>query len=423
MLQYDRTHYERLTQDFDALPIIDTHEHLGQESERLKQNVSFTDLFYHYCIDDFVAAGMSDADAKAMYDEKTPLPDKWGYFSRYYPLVKNGSYCRAGALAMKRFYGMDDVVCYEDAVAVTERMRANNTPGIYGRVLKDACHFQKSLNFCERFDDPLFEFVPFMNHFVEICSMADLQNILHYIGLHPTLTNYIAAIKAYMNGIVHRGHVGVKFSLAYTRDLRFEMPTTAEAETVYNRIYNEAQGWRNAVLGYEEARPLQDYIVNHICMYAGEINLPVVFHTGIQTGTGNRIDNARPERLWSLFNRCRNTPFVLLHAGLPWYNECITLAKYFPNVYVDMAWVHAISPVIAQQCICSAVDLIPRNKLFGFGGDYFVIEPIYGHLMLARHNIAAALAARIADGAMSLDDALAWQKAMLYDNPAAVYNL
>jgi hypothetical protein len=69
------------------------------------------------------------------------------------------------------------------------------------------------------------------------------------------------------------------------------------------------------------------------------------------------------------------------------------------------------------------VDLVPRNKVLGFGGDYQVVEKVYGHLVMARDNIAAALAAKVAQGAMSREDASAWVRALLWENPRAVYGL
>ncbi len=99
------------------------------------------------------------------------------------------------------------------------------------------------------------------------------------------------------------------------------------------------------------------------------------------------------------------------------------LAKYFPNVTVDMAWMHAISPEISIRALRDWVDLVPRNKVLGFGGDYQVVEKVYGHLLLARENIAGALAGKVEQGAMSHREASAWVRALLWENPRAVYAL
>jgi predicted TIM-barrel fold metal-dependent hydrolase len=115
--------------------------------------------------------------------------------------------------------------------------------------------------------------------------------------------------------------------------------------------------------------------------------------------------------------------FNLLHGGLPFVDEAGTLAKYFPNVTVDMAWMHVISPDISVRALCDWVDLVPRNKVMGFGGDYLVVEKVYGHLVLARENLARALAAKVEQGALRRQEASAWARALLWDNPRALYRL
>ena len=99
------------------------------------------------------------------------------------------------------------------------------------------------------------------------------------------------------------------------------------------------------------------------------------------------------------------------------------MAKHYHNLYLDMGWVHAISAELAARAIRLYVDLLPRNKVCGFGGDYQVVEKVFGHLTLARENIAHALAQKVGEGALTNADAEAWAKALLYDNPIEVYKL
>jgi predicted TIM-barrel fold metal-dependent hydrolase len=197
----------------------------------------------------------------------------------------------------------------------------------------------------------------------------------------------------------------------------------ATAERVFNRIAAESCGLRASVLGYEETRPLQDHLVHRLIEVAGDLGLTVVFHTGIQAGNYNDLDNARPTQLWNMFRRYPKVRFNLLHAGLPFVDEAGLLAKYFPNVTIDMAWMHVGSPEISIRALRDWVDLVPRNKVLGFGADYQVVEKVYGHLVLARENIAAALANKAEQGALKEKDARAWARALLWDNPRAVYAL
>jgi uncharacterized protein len=65
--------------------------------------------------------------------------------------------------------------------------------------------------------------------------------------------------------------------------------------------------------------------------------------------------------------------------------------------------------------------MVPNNKIFGFGGDYRIVEKVYGHLKLARQNIAAILAEKIANGAMSRSEASLVARRLMFDNPRDFY--
>lgn len=421
-----RAAYERLTQAFDQMSIIDTHEHLSPEADRLKASVDFATLYEHYCQEDFGSAGMTEAQRGRLYGADTPIEEKWALFSEYFPHVQNGAYSRAGTLGMRKFYGMERIDSLEDAKELTRRMREAFVPGFYDRVLKQACHLKACLLFNNgRYDGSDFYYqVEAVGHLCEPESLGTLQRFADDVGgVYARLEGYIRGLRAHIADLARQGVRGVKFPTAYERDLDFAMPTYAEAERAYNTMFDDSVGRRAVAAGFEQMRPLQNLLVNIVIEAAGEAKLPVVFHTGLQAGNRNELDNCRPERLSSTFRRHAGTQFVLLHCGLPWMNEAIVLAKYFPNVHIDLAWTHVISPLLTKAAIKTFVDIAPRNKLLGFGGDYFVAESIYGHLMMARENIADALSDLVGAGNIQLADALAWQQAMLHDNAARIYRI
>jgi len=71
-----------------------------------------------------------------------------------------------------------------------------------------------------------------------------------------------------------------------------------------------------------------------------------------------------------------------------------------------------------------AIDMVPVNKVFAFGADYVTfIETVYGHLYIARENVAIALGDRVDRCLMDLDDAKEILKAWFYDNPKRFYGL
>ncbi|OPZ84956.1 MAG: glucuronate isomerase [bacterium ADurb.Bin429] len=422
MPTYDNA-YAALMETLEALEIVDSHEHLPSEAARVAQTPDFSLFFSHYCYSDLLSAGMPKADARRfIFDSASSVEEKWALVSPYYSAIADGSYARAAHLAMERFYGISRLESLADAEALTRAIRANNTPGLYRRVLKEACRIRLSLNFGNLDDDPEF-FAPviFVNPVVET-QPAAFEALEAHSGVPCTsLDRYIEALRGLLRSYHARGMKGLKHSLAYMRDLHFAPVTHADAEAMFNRLTEEGYGWRDAVLGYQERRPLQDYLVHRLCEIAAELDVPFVMHTGMQAHDRHRADDARPGHLWNLPLRFTATRFVLLHAGFPWLEDAAMLAKQYPNVYLDLAWVHLMSPEIAVRELRAIVDLVPMNKVIGFGGDYCVVEKIYGHLILARRNLARVFAEKVAAGDLTLPRAEAWLRAMLRENPAHLY--
>ena len=88
---------------------------------------------------------------------------------------------------------------------------------------------------------------------------------------------------------------------------------------------------------------------------------------------------------------------------------------------MNMAWTYLISQRFAYDALDEMLEMLPDNKVFGFGGDYYVIEKVFGHLCMARETIARVLAKRVTERTMTLSRALEIGRKMLYDNPKEFY--
>ena len=413
----------RLTELMESMWIIDSHEHLSPEAARLGSRPDFSHLFSHYCVSDFLAAGMTPEDQKRLYAPETPVEEKWRIFEPLYGRARDGSYCRVARIAMERFYGMSGLESLADAEALTASIREGNTAGLYRRVLKDACRIRLALNYGDISDDrEYFAPVIFVTQYAEV-TPGVIREMEGRGASCATLERYVGALAGHLESLKRQGMKGLKFHFAYMRDLDFAPRAHAEAEAVFNRVMEEGYGWRMVSLGYEESRPLQDYLVHRLVQIAGDLELPVVFHSALQAHADHKASDARPLPLWNLAHRYPRVRFVVLHAGLPWMEEAALLAKHFANVYLDMGWTHLMSPEISTRALRAFVDLVPMHKVFGFGGDYSVVEKVWGHLVIARRDIARALAAKVQDGDLTVERAEAWVRALLYDNPRDVFRL
>ena len=418
------TAYDQLMELLMQMEIVDTHEHLPSEKARVESTPDFSTLFCHYCRSDLCAAGMTQSELDTFLSPTTAVDEKWRIFKPYYRQIQDGSYARAAHIAMEKFYGLSRLTSLKDAKAVTDAIRKANKPGLYKKVLKDACKIRISLTSGGIHEDK--------DYFASVVNLYDETEVTKFSirGIEDDLGVSCGNLSSYMDAVWERcrrykeqGMIGIKVGVAYARDLHFAPRTHAEAEEVFLRITEEGYGWRSTILGYEEMRPLHDYMIHRMAEIAGEMDIPMVFHTGLQTCQDHKPDDSRPLQLWNLLHRYRGTDFVILHAGFPWMEEAAMLAKQYPNAYLDMAWAHLMSPEIATRALKTWVDMVPMSKIMGFGGDYSVVEKVYGHLTLARQNIARALAEKVETGALTLPRAKAWIQAILWGNPKRVYRL
>jgi hypothetical protein len=88
---------------------------------------------------------------------------------------------------------------------------------------------------------------------------------------------------------------------------------------------------------------------------------------------------------------------------------------------VDLCWTHVISQVHAVHALEELLEVLPSNKILGFGGDYIYVEGTYAHLQFARENIAQALGNRVAAGRLTRPDALKLAGRLLHDNAAGLF--
>jgi hypothetical protein len=99
------------------------------------------------------------------------------------------------------------------------------------------------------------------------------------------------------------------------------------------------------------------------------------------------------------------------------------LGKNFPNVYVDLCWVHVISPWVARQTLHEWIETVPANKIFGFGGDYIFVEGAYAHSRMARRGVAQVLAEKVEGGYLTEDEAIVLARKLLRENAVQFFRL
>lgn len=67
------------------------------------------------------------------------------------------------------------------------------------------------------------------------------------------------------------------------------------------------------------------------------------------------------------------------------------------------------------------IDIIPSNKIFGFGGDYMFVEGAYAAQKITREAITEVLYNKVTQNYFSFEDAVEFAERILNKNPKDIY--
>ncbi len=417
-----------LLREIESIPVIDTHEHLVHCEELLEgRDDILQEYLIHYMSSDLISAGLRTDELEFARDRSKPLLERWTVVESCWEFCRHTGYGRAIDESVRGIYGIDRV----DSSTIEElgsRFKLLNKPGHLKRVLKDLCNIELSVidPWTGRFeyDSELFRRVwqP-QNYLIPLPYESDVITWLEntYRITIRTLEDWLNAFEIELNDNLSNGVIGLKSVLAYYRPIRFRRVPREDA----------ARGFREAFKDWEEAGHrgrfnivlpdyVQDYVMHHILSVANEKGLFFQFHTGLLEGNRGVVSNSNPELLEELFLLYPEISFDLFHISYPYQSIASAMAKTYPNVYIDMCWSHIISPSAARNALNDFLDAVPYNKIMGFGGDYGFVDGIYGHLKIARENIARVLSNKICEGMMSCSEALRIAERLLHDNPVQV---
>ena len=173
-----------------------------------------------------------------------------------------------------------------------------------------------------------------------------------------------------------------------------------------------------------QARELGAWLMHKAVELGTKHGLVIAIHCGIMWCCWEDFHAYHPKNIVPLLLKHRDATFDLYHGGIPWVRETAVIGNQYPNANLNLVWCHQISPYMTEQMLNEWIDLVPANKIIGFGGDNaFGPEASYGALRLAKENIARALALRLGRRQMSESRAVEIARQWLYDNPKRIYSL
>ena len=411
-------------------PLIDTHEHLIEEQERLQgaahPRVPCDDwalLFSHYLNSDFLTAGMPKADMDRFLSAKVDPLAKWQLIAPYWPAVKNTGYAQAVRISIQELYGVEEL-----SAATITKVQAGyeqtRRSGFYQRILQDGAKIEScQVNSLSG--------EPFNRSDMPTLLMQDLSIVGMFAG--PEIEKHASVTGIKVKGLEdwHRViqwwfdsyakyAVAVKSQQAYSRDIDYARVPAEKAEPVFTKVLQKEP------VAAEERKLLEDHLFWQAVDQATAHHLPVKLHTGYYAGQNSMPLSRLRLNAGSAAELCRRSPdtkFVFLHLCYPYYEELLALVKQWTNAHVDMCWAWIINPVAAKDYLKKHIVTAPINKLLPFGGDYIPVEPVLGHAAIARRGIAQALAELVEEGWLKLADALELVDPILHQNARHIFRL
>lgn len=413
----------RIMEYVDSLRVFDTHEHFFHP-DFLKQSpfLDFALFFLENGFNDLVSSGLPDTLYSNIYNGTLSPEAKWKIIEPYWQNTLNTASNRTMLLAFNDLYGIKELNL-STVGPLSRKIKDSYQKEWMDHVAKDICKIDYIIQDGDEIKTKgnYIKFITRFDTWITLDSKRVIDSMA-IMQLEPiyTLEGLVKALNTDFKAKLDEGMVAIKINLAYIRPLIFEDVNIEIARKVFKTIVN---GNKDMVLKAEEARPLQDYMVHQLLKLAEKNKIPVAFHTGLQAGNSNNINNSDPTLLNNLFRQYPDVNFVLFHGGYPFGGELSSLAKNFKNVSIDMNWTYSISPAYAERYLEEWLETVPASKIMAFGGDQRFIENTYGNLVIAKKTISNVLIKKVGENYLSENEAKKIAKMLLYDNGKRFYNI
>ena len=434
-MAYDMNIFTQLYSRIKEMPVIDCHEHMQGLGGRPGYKEPISSLIHGYVSSDLQAAafGVTNSEFATLQDENAATDAKWPLFERLWKATEHTAYARVTKLVLKNQYGIDKLT--RDSLEQVRSKLSERTDESYFEIIDNAGIEAMLVDVLGWLGD---DFPKYLSG--EFTFPEKWRLMISLPSLHPTVANretidsvarltdtgitsldgFLEAVFTLIKQCVERGAVGMKDQSAYQREISYDLVARADAERQFNRIISNA----NETLGWPEGKPLNDFLFHRYMEFARDLDLPVQLHTGHMAGIRNRVGKTNAAHLTSMLEVHRDVNFDLFHGNWPYLGDLLFLGKNYPNVSLDLCWLHIIDPDYSVELLERATKTLPHSKIHGFGGDYGdVPEYAAAHLEIARENIAVALTGLVEGRWIDEDEAIDLARHWLFDNPNRFFKL
>ena len=388
--------------------LIDTHEHLASEDEYVNHGPDvLRELFEFYGVSDLRSAGASlEAVTRVLDSKDSDIEARWDGVKVAWEHCKYTGYGEATRLLAKHVYQIDEITL-DAIVGAGELNQHYRQAGQRLHLLKNIANLDHvqidDFTWECQADDAGVDFFLYDLSWVSFCrGEINQEQLLKETGIQVSNLKTLRSAMEALFAKYGPQAIAVKSQHAYNRSLKWETPDEQIVEaslqkTLHGKTLTVAEGLVLGNWGWEQGLQL-----------AEDYNLPFKIHTGYLAGNDKYVnpDGVRSIHFAPLFLKYPNVKFVLMHTAYPWTGENQTLAKHFPNVYLDMCWAWSINPLHSTQFIREAIHSVPLNKIFLFGGDTLWASGTVAYAIQARNGLYDALSQEIGNGYLTEQEAI-----------------
>lgn len=414
--------YARLKAAIDAVPAIDTHDHLQP----------FAQLPFRDKTDRGEAMTLHSVWRGSYYPWINPLApwpdggsfdDWWAKAQHNFDDARATSFYRYLLPAFRDLYGVDfDTITIDQARELNNKIVANYQNDKWLREV-----ITERANIELMFIDPYWARLQFERAYpfsVPVLNVTMLVKGTHasvyanaldspYVfaernGLSiTTLDDYLSVIEAIFVKAVAADTACLKSTLAYERTLDFANVPKERAAAAFGRRPDE--------LTPGQQKDFEDFIFWRITELSARHDLPFQIHTGQA-----RIQGSNPMLLVDLIAVNPKTKFVLFHGGFPWVGETGVIAMRYKNVWVDSVWLPSLSYTMAKRAYQEWLEVMPSDRIM-WGADTVQAEGIYAATEFTRQCLAEALAEKVDRGELREDHAATIGRQIMRDNALRLF--
>jgi uncharacterized protein len=429
--------------EISSLALVDTHEHLLPEDQWAGNNAKLIahmkedgepewgddrpdilqDLFMNYVASDLEVAGATKEAIQGLFDPAVgDLGSRFAGIRDAWEATQYTGYGEGVRLIAREVYGLDSITP-EGLEVAQRRLEELRKPGERLRLLREVAGLDHV-----QIDDFKWACEPdtsgpdFFLYDISWERFANgelnLEDIQAETGVQVSRLDDLREALAAIFRRYAPCAIAVKAQHAYFRTLRWEERSDEEAARALavTLASGEVDEATRLVLG--------DWCWARGVELAIEHNLPFKLHTGHHAGTGKMpIDWVRAGNLCPLLARYPEARFVLMHASYPYSDELVSIAKHYPNVWVDLCWAWAIDAYSSGDFVRRFLHAVPSNKLFAFGGDTFWPTAAIAYSIQARRGLRRALEAEIAAGDLTEPEAITIARRLMHDNQYACFDI